>query len=110
MARKGKKKAIENFYAQALSQAERVELEQAMEVEGLDEEIALLRLRLKEMVSEHPENMPLLIRGMELLVRAVATKYRLSKEDREGLSNAIKGVMTELGGAMLPEAISHLLG
>lgn len=110
MARKAKKKAAEAFYAQALSQAEQVELSQARDVEGLDEEIALLRLRLKEMLSEQPENMPLLLRAIELLVKAVGTRYRLSKDAKENLTDAITGVLKEVGGAILPEAIAHLLG
>lgn len=110
MARKAKKKAAEAFYAQALSQAEQVDLSQAREVEGLDEEIALLRLRLKEVLREHPENMPLLLRAIELLVKAVGTKYRLSKDAKENLTDAVTGVLKEIGGAILPEAITHLLG
>ena len=110
MARKAKKKAAETFYAQALSQAEQVELSQARDVEGLDVEIALLRLRLKEMLSEHPENMLLLLRAIELLVKAVGMRYRLSKDAKENLTDAITGVLKEVGGAILPEAIAHLLG
>jgi len=110
MVRKAKKKAAEAFYAQALSQAEQVELSQARDVEGLDEEIALLRLRLKEMLSEHPENMLLLLRAIELLVKAVGMRYRLSKDAKENLTDAITGVLKEVGGAILPEAIAHLLG
>ncbi len=110
MARKAKKKATEAFYAQALSQAAQVELNQARDVEGLDEEIALLRLRLKEMLAEHPENMPLLLRAIDLLVKAVSAKYRLSRGDKENLTDAITGVLKEVGGAVLPEAIGHLWG
>ena len=110
MARKGKKKATEAFYAQALSQAEQVELCQAWEVEGLDEEIALLRLRLKQMLREHPENMPLLLRAIELLVKAVGARYRLSKDAKDNLTETITEVLKDVGIAMLPGAMTHLLG
>lgn len=110
MARKAKKKAAEAFYAQALSQAELVELRQAWDVEGLDGEIALLRLRLKQVLQEHPENMPLLLRAIELLVKAVGMRYRLSKDAEDNLTEAITGVLKEVGVAVLPEAITHLLG
>ena len=36
-----------DFYEEALSQAERVRLSQAKQIQGLDEEIALLRVRLR---------------------------------------------------------------
>jgi hypothetical protein len=110
MAKKAKKKAADAFYAQALSEAEQVELRQAWDVEGLDEEIALLRLRLKQMLGEHPENVPLLLRAIELLVKAVGTRYRLSKDAKENLTDAVAGVLKEVGVAMLPEAITHFLG
>jgi hypothetical protein len=110
MARKGKKKALTDFYAQALTEAEKFELSQAEEVEGLDEEIALLRLRLKEMLNEHPENISLFLRGVELLMKAVSTKYRLSKDDKDNLGDAVSEVLKDIGGAILPETMKHLLG
>jgi len=91
------------FYAQALSEAERVRLPEAREIEGLDEEIALLRVRLSTMLSEHPENTELLLKGVAMLVRAVATKYRLSKKAKENLTDAITAVLKEIGGALYPE-------
>ena len=39
--------APRGFYAEALSEAERADLGRGDEVEGVDEEIALLRLRLR---------------------------------------------------------------
>jgi hypothetical protein len=104
MAKKSKGSA-KSFYAKALSEAERVELEQAMEVEGLDEEIALLRLRLREALSQHPENTQLLLRGVELLVKAVGAKYRLTKDGKKNLTDAITGVLKELGSILLPEVL-----
>ena len=44
------------FYHDGLSKAERVDLERAAEVENLDEEIAVLRVRLKTALKERPED------------------------------------------------------
>ena len=88
------------FYAQVLSEAEQVLLPEAMDIEGLDEEIALLRVKLSRALEEHPENMPLLLRAVDLLVKAVATKYRLSKKSQENLAEAIDSVLKEIGGAL----------
>ncbi len=88
------------FYAQALSEAERVLLPEAREIEGLDEEIALLRVKLTTALKEHPDNMPLTLRAVDLLVKAVAAKYRLSKKSQENLAEAIDGVLKEIGGAL----------
>ena len=89
-----------SFYAQALSEAERVLLSEAREIEGLDEEIAMLRVKLASALEEHPDNMPLMLRAVDMLVKAVATKYRLSKKSQENLAEAIDGVLKEVGGAL----------
>lgn len=97
----GSREAKGGFYARALSEAERVLLTEAMEVEGLDEEIALLRVKLSTALAENPENMPLMLRAVELLVKAVGADYRLSRKSQDNLAAAIDGVLKELGGALL---------
>ena len=53
-----------SFYASAVSEAEQLQLPEAMKIEGLDQEIALLRVRLSRLAQEDPA---LLFKGMELL-------------------------------------------
>ena len=89
-----------SFYAQALSEAERVLLSEAREIEGLDEEIALLRVKLASALEEHPDNMPLMLRAVDMLVKTVAVRYRLSRKSQENLAEAIDGVLKEVGGAL----------
>lgn len=94
------KKSKKGFYEQALSDAERVLIPEAKEIEGLDDEIALLRVKLSTALTEHPDNMPLMMRGVDLLVKAVAAKYRLSKKSQDNLAEAIDGVLKEIGAAL----------
>ena len=68
------------FYEESLSRAERVRLSKARRVDGLDEEIALLRVLLSRLAEEHPEKLELLLKGIGLVVRAVAIKYKLSPQ------------------------------
>jgi hypothetical protein len=91
------------FYAPALRQEERDRLPLARQLEGLDEEIALLRVRLASMAREQPEDMDTLIKGVGMLVRAVATKYRLSKKAEDDLYQSMLGVLRGIGDALLPE-------
>ena len=104
MAKRGSQKTAPSskrgFYAQALSEAEQVLLPQAREMEGLDEEIALLRVKLTRSLEEQPDNMALMLRAVDLLVKAVAAKYRLSKKSREDLADAINEVLKEIGVAL----------
>ena len=102
-----RKEKDRGFYDSALSEAERILLPQAMEMEGLEEEIALLRVKLNSVIAQQPENMALVLKGIAMLTRAVATKYRLSKEAKENLADAIDSVLKEIGGALYPEAFSQ---
>jgi hypothetical protein len=92
---------LRSFYEEALSEAERLELEQAREVEGLDEEIAVLRVRLKRALREHPQDLALIAKGVDMLVKAVAARYRLSPKARRDLADNLAGLI---------EGIDNLLG
>ena len=105
--RRSSRKASEyDFYASAVSEAERLWLDEAQELQGLDGEIALLRTRLLRLAQDQPEDTALLFRGLELLVKAVAAKYRLSSKSTEDLSTAIEEVLKSIGGAMGLEGFS----
>ncbi len=91
------------FYSSALSRAERMRLPKARATEGLDEEIALLRVRLYRLAQEHPEQLELLLKGVGTLIRVVALKYKLSGKPADDLSSSITGVLKGIGGALEPE-------
>jgi hypothetical protein len=97
-----------DFYGSALDAAERIELEAAGEIEGLDREIALLRMKLRGVLEERPEDLQLMLRGIDLLVKAVSARYRLSKQAEEDLADSIANVIRGVGGALLPEAFADV--
>ena len=91
-----------NFYHQALDRAERLDLVRAQEIEGLDDEIALMRVRLKRAMKEHPQDVQLLMKGLEILVRAVGARYRLSPKSRKDLAENLAATLNSLGDQLLP--------
>ncbi len=99
-------KGAGTFYDQALSRAERVRLSKARQVQGLDEEIALLRVRLSKLAGEHPEKLDLLYKGIRLLIQAVATKYRLSPKAKDDLFENVLGVVKGVGAVLMPEGMN----
>ena len=101
--RRARRGPAERFYEDALSEAEQALLPAARELEGLDAEIALLRVKIQTAVAEHPENLPLLLKGVALLVRAVAAQYRLSQRAEDDLYQSILGVLEGIGGVLQPE-------
>ena len=101
-------KLARDFYGSALAEAERIELEEAAGIEGLEGEIAVLRVKLREvLLQQRPEYLPLMLRGIGLLVKAVSARYRLSKEAEDDLSYSIAGVVRGVGGLLIPEAFEH---
>ena len=91
------------FYAAALSDAERASLTTALAVEGIDEEIAVLRLRLRSALAERPEDLPLMFKGIDLLAKTVATRYRLSKHEEKEVGNALAAAFREMDRVMSEE-------
>jgi hypothetical protein len=88
VARAPRKPAERRFYEQALTEAERANLDEALEVEGFDEEIAALRVRLRSAIKKYPEDLALMLRGIDVLRRLLASKYGLSKEDQRDFKSA----------------------
>ncbi len=104
-AKTGRRRRLRGFYQEALSEAEK--WDRARQMEGLDEEVALLRVRLKEAVEERPQDMQLIAKGVDLLVKAVAARYRLSPKAQRELSDSIAGVVRGVGTALYPEGFPH---
>jgi hypothetical protein len=98
----GRQAAARNFYRQALDEAELLDLERAQEMEGLDDEIAMMRVRLKRAVEEHPQDVQLLVKGLDILVRAVGARYRLSPKSRRELADNLAATLNSLGEQLLP--------
>jgi len=101
MAKRGGQKNNQNarthgFYSRALTEAEQVELEEAGFVEGLDQEIALLRVKLRELVENEPERIDLHLEAANTIARLVRTRYQITSEQKRSLKDAIAKVLTEV--------------
>ena len=94
---KGKRKdSLRGFYSRALEEAEKLELEEASHVEGIDQEIALLRVKLRELLAEQPDRIDLHFEAANIIARLVRTRYQITKEQRKSLKEAIQKVLTEV--------------
>jgi hypothetical protein len=101
---------VAGFYDEALSEAERAALPLARELRGIDEEIAVVRLRLRSALEQHPEDLKLMAKGVDLLVKALSVRYRLSKDEKADLSAGIRGILGEIGGTLCSEVIDDIAG
>ena len=96
MVKSGKKPARRGFYLPALDDVAALKLEEARGMEGLDEEIAMLRLKLRELLQERPGEVALHLRAATVLANLVRVRYAVSKEEKKGLREAITRVLSEL--------------
>lgn len=103
--RPSRTKLARDFYRSALEAAEKIELDRAAELEGLDEEIAVLRTKLRTALHDKPDDVALMMRGIELLVKAVSARYRLSSKESEDLSENLGRVVEHVGGLLIPESM-----
>ena len=84
------------FYSRTLTEAEKLEMEDAALVSGIDEEIALLRVKLRNLVEEYPERIDLQMEAANTIARLCRTRYQITAEQKAGLKEAIGKVLTEV--------------
>lgn len=89
------------FYSDLLDETQRADFEQALMVEGLDIEIALLRVKLRAVIRNDPDNIKLITRAAESLARVVKVKYGAGKQDprkvKEAIGNVLRDIIIPLG-------------
>jgi hypothetical protein len=98
----------ERFYEDALSETERLELARAGELEGVDAEMALLRLLLRTALAERPADFPLMFRGIDLVTRVAAARYRMSPESAAKLRESYAEVVRGFGEAVDADLLHRL--
>jgi hypothetical protein len=101
-----KRAANRGFYGPALGETRNLVLEEAGGVEGLDQEIALLRLRLRDLLTQCPDKIELHLRTANAIAGMVKIRYSISKEQKKSLREAITRVLTELA---IPLGIKALI-
>ena len=84
------------FYSKVLDEAEKFDFELASGVEGIDDEIALLRVKIKSVLEKDPENIKLIVQATNTLAGLVKTRYNISKEQKKGLKEAIGNVLRDV--------------
>ena len=93
------------FYARVLDEAERLDFEMAAGVDGIDDEIALLRLKIKSLLEKDPENIKRLAEATTTLSRLVMARYKMGSAHKKALASAIGTVLKDLA---VPLGIKYL--
>lgn len=95
----------ESFYSRALTEAESANLEEAARMEGLDDEIALLRLKLRQLVERHPEDIKIQMEAVSTLARLASARYHITRQQKQSLKQAIAKTLIEVA---LPLGVKYL--
>jgi hypothetical protein len=85
-----------SFYVKVLDEAERLALENASGVDGIDDEIALLRVKIKSLLEKEPENILLILKATNTLANLVKMRYNITQEQRNGIKEAIGNVLRDI--------------
>ena len=94
-----------NFYSRVLDEAEKLELTEAYDISGIDDEIALLRVKIQSILQKDPDNVRLIMNATNTLARLVRTRYKLEASQGKGLKEAIGNVLKDIA---LPLGIKFL--
>jgi len=84
------------FYSKALTAAEQLEIEHAAAMCGLDEEIILLRMKLRDLAESNPDRIDLHIAAATSIAKLVKIRYQVTKDETHSLKEAISKVLTDV--------------
>jgi len=84
------------FYSTVLDAEQQQDLEQAINVEGLDEEIALMRVKIKTLIQRDPDNLRLITQAFNALTKLIIAKYDVPKDDKKTFMEIIGNVLSHV--------------
>lgn len=85
-----------SYYTRVLDEAEKLDFELAAGIDGIDDEIALLRVKIKSVLERDPENIKLIMQATNTLAGLVKTRYNITGRQRKGLREAIGNVLRDV--------------
>ena len=86
-----------NFYASALGPDPRHHFVVASRLDGIDDEISLMRVQIKAMVDQHPQNPEAITRAVACLGHLHRLQNNTGKDDHKKVRRAIAGLIEDLG-------------
>lgn len=92
-----KKTTPPSLYRSSLNAAEALDFKIALSTEGLDNEVALLRLQIKSLLAQNEAlTLKELTIATNALSRLVVARYHISKSDKKSIKEAIGNVLRDI--------------
>lgn len=89
------------FYSKKLTPAQQASFADAAAVEGVDDEITILRLKISSLVANDPDNNEALVRAVSALSRLLNTRHKLGYDHKKKLLQAVANVVRDIGGPLM---------
>jgi tRNA G37 N-methylase Trm5 len=84
------------FYSKRLSRKQQKVLESASNLSGVDQEIAIVRMKIEDILSTSPQSYDALMLAVSVLVKLLKAKQMLHKDNPNVLSEIMAGTMREM--------------
>jgi len=84
------------YYSNVLDAEQQQDFEQAINVEGLDEEIALMRVKIKSLIQKDPDNLKLITQAFNALTKLIIAKYDVPKDDKKTFMEIVSNVLSHV--------------
>jgi hypothetical protein len=66
------------LYSRVLDENQKLQLDKARAVKGIDEEIAIMRVKLRTLLERYPEHIDLQLRAIATIARMVRTRFNIN--------------------------------
>lgn len=86
----------EQFYANALDENEKLDYQTAGRIEGIDNEIALLRVKIKTLLSGDSPDIRLAVAMAGTLAKLVKVRDSMTPKEQKGLKEAVGNVLRDV--------------
>ena len=85
------------FYTSRMSHGGRRRFADAGKLEGISQETAIIRLRLNQIMINHPNDHALFFKTIQLLIRAVSAQTSISKGAPQPSEQLIENILRDVG-------------
>ena len=104
-APRGNRNAVKHgYYSRAFNETEQIDLVLAAGMEGINEEIALLRFEIKKAVSGGDiKNLVPLVKATDALEKLIRTHHKLYLEKQDKLKKAVENVFNNVLAPLAPD-------
>src|SRR5438132_9052409 len=99
----GSEPAVELFYGNSVEST--AKLLKAMKLEGVDEELAVLRARFKELTGQEGTDTDTLLRAAEMIGRTVIRRHRISPKRGDEMAENIGAALKSVADQLFPERL-----